>query len=254
MFTVLRGKSAFSLNFRVRYGIIAKNEAEADMDEREKLFGLQDVDFKLFSQKLIPTVDENRVIGVRTPDIKALAREIYGSGEYAGFISALPHYYYEENNLHGFIICEIKDFDTSIFEIERFLPFVDNWATCDGLRPKAFNRNRDRLLPYIKKWIKSKHTYTVRFGIGMLMCHFLDEDFRPEYLSLAAGVVSDEYYINMMLAWYFATALTKRYGETLPYLERQLLPDGVHDRAIRKACESFRVSGERKNYLKSLKR
>ena len=145
------------------------------MDEREKLFGLQDVDFKLFSQKLIPTVDENRVIGVRTPDIKALAREIYGSGEYAGFISALPHYYYEENNLHGFIICEIKDFDTSIFEIERFLPFVDNWATCDGLRPKAFNRNRDRLLPYIKKWIKSKHTYTVRFGIGMLILSVAQE-------------------------------------------------------------------------------
>lgn len=224
------------------------------MDVTEMLFGLQDADFKRFQQKLIPTVDENRVIGVRTPDIKALAREIYRGGEYANFISALPHYYFEENNLHGFIICEIKDFDTSIFEIERFLPFVDNWATCDQLRPKAFIKNRDRLIPYIKKWIKSKHTYTVRFGIGMLMCCFLDEDFRPEYLSLAAGVVSDEYYVNMMLAWYFATALAKQYEKTVPYFEKQALPDGVHNRAIRKACESFRVSSERKNYLKSLKR
>ena len=224
------------------------------MDVIEKLFSLKDEGYKAFQGALIPTVDSERVIGVRTPQLKSLAREIYGSGEYESFISSLPHRYFEENNLHGFIICVMKDFDTCLSEVERFLPYIDNWATCDQLRPKALSKNKEKLLERICVWIKSDHTYTVRFGLGMLTAHFLDADFRPEFLDLAAGVTAGEYYVDMMLAWFFATALAKQYEATVPYIENRILSEKVHGISIRKACESFRVTDEQKRYLKTLKR
>ncbi|MBO4217486.1 MAG: DNA alkylation repair protein [Clostridia bacterium] len=223
------------------------------MDVIKALTELKDADFGRFQASLLPTVGKDRIIGVRTPDLRALAKEFYKSGDFAGFLSDTPHRYFEENNLHAFIICEIKDFDACLSETDRFLPYVDNWATCDQLRPRAFAKRKDALLPAIRRWMRSGNTYTVRFGVGMLMCHFLDGDFEPGFLAEAAAVRSDEYYVNMMTAWFFATALAKRYGETLPYIENRLLTPFVHNAAIRKACESFRVGEDRKEYLKTLK-
>ena len=183
-----------------------------------------------------------------------MAKEILAAGNYEDFISDLPHKYFDENQLHAFIISGIKDFDLCIDEVCKFLPFVNNWATCDQMSPKVFKRNKDKLLPYIYEWLKSKETYTVRFGIGMLMEHFTDADFSPEYPKLVANVHSDEYYINMMCAWYFATALAKQYDSIIPYFEKGLLDTAVHNKAIQKARESYRVKEEQKEYLKTLKR
>ena len=223
-------------------------------DIQQKLFALQDPAYRDFTLPLLPDLAPERMIGVRMPAMRALAKELYRAGEYEGFLAALPHEYHEENCLHAFLIGEIKDFDRCIEETERFLPFMDNWAVCDTLKPKAFRKNRAALLERIPVWLASGETYTLRFGVGMLMSHFLDEDFRPEYLDWVAAVQSEEYYVRMMIAWYFATALAKQYEAALPYIEQGRLERWTHNKTIQKAVESFRVSDEHKQYLKTLKR
>ena len=217
------------------------------------LFELQDTKYRDFQGKLIPTVKPDTIIGVRTPDLRKYAKELYKQPEAQAFLTELPHHWFDENQLHAFILSEEKDFDACIAQVERFLPYIDNWATCDQLSPKAFKKKPELLLPYIKKWLKTKHTYTVRFTIGMLMQHFLDGHFNPAYLKQVAAVRSQEYYINMMVAWYFTTALAKQYEATLPYIEQKKLPAWTHNKTIQKAVESYRITPEQKTYLKSLK-
>ncbi len=221
---------------------------------QKRLFTLSDPKYKEFHSRLIPTVDKDRVIGVRTPALKALAKEIYGSPVTDVFLRELPHKYYEENNLHAFLIAEIKDMSVCVQEVERFLPFIDNWATCDGLRPKVFSKNKNEILRYIYKWLDSDHTYTVRFAVEMLMCHFLDGDFSPKYAKLVAKVDTKEYYLSMMVAWYFATALSKQYSTAIKYIEENRLDTVTHNRTIQKAVESYRIDGEKKAYLKTLRK
>lgn len=220
---------------------------------RETLFQLQDEKYRDFQSRLIPTVQVESMIGVRTPELKKLAKQLSKREEITDFLEALPHVYFDENQLHAFLIAENKDFERCMAETERFLPFVDNWATCDQLSPKVFRKHRPELLRAIRRWIASDETYPVRFAVGMLMEHFLDEDFDPVYLEMAAGVRSEEYYINMMVAWYFATALAKQYEAALPFIEERKLDVWTHNKAIQKAAESRRVPEERKAYLKSLK-
>ena len=220
---------------------------------RQRLFELQDVSYRDFQVKLIPTVETESMIGVRTPALRKLARE-YGRREDIGeFLQDLPHKYFDENQLHAFIISGIKDFETCIMYVEKFLPYVDNWATCDQMSPTVFKKKRQELLPYIREWMRSDRTYTVRFGIGMLMQHYLDEDFDPSYPEMVSGIKSEEYYISMMIAWYFATALAKQYDTVLPYIEEKRLDSQTHNRAIQKAVESYRITPEQKAYLKTLK-
>lgn len=213
----------------------------------------QDFKYKDFNAGLSPTLDADCFIGVRTPILRDYAKKIYKEEPLvaAKFISCLPHKYFEENQLHAFIISLIKDYDEALKEVERFLPYIDNWATCDQLKPKPFLKNKEKLLSRIRVWIKSQHTYTCRFAIEMLMNHFLDEDFKPEFLELVASVKSDEYYINMMIAWYFATAMAKQYEATVPYIEQHKLSDWVHRKTISKCVDSYRISSEKKEYLKS---
>ena len=226
-------------------GIIKEIEA--------RLFELADPEYKEFHKHLIPGYDEDAIIGVRTPALRKLSNEFAGRPEIADFISALPHRYYEENNMHAFIISSTKDFDKAIAETEAFLPYIDNWATCDCWAPKAFASHTDELLPYVKKWLRSDHTYTVRYAIGMLMKFCLDEHFKPEYCELVSSVISDEYYINMMSAWYFATALAKQYDTAVTFLTGKKLPVWVHNKTIQKAVESYRISDETKAYLRTLR-
>ena len=223
------------------------------MSIRETLFSLREEKFAAFQAKLIPNVAPERVIGVRPPTLRKLAKTLRGSGQAEEFLKALPHEFFEENNLHAFLLCEMKDFEACVQAVEDFLPYVDNWATCDQMSPGVFRKNKQALLPHIRRWIASEQCYTRRFGIGMLMSHFLDEDFREEYLSLVSDIRSEEYYVNMMIAWYFATALAKQYEAALPYLENRRLDPWVHNKAIQKAVESFRVSDGHKTYLKTLK-
>lgn len=219
----------------------------------DRLFEMQDLKYKEFQCKLIPGIDLDSVIGVRTPKLRAYAKELYKSGDYREFLNELPHKYYDENNLHGFIICQMKDYDQAVEEIDRLLPYVDNWATCDLMRPKAFDRQHDRLIEDIRRWMSSDETYTIRFGEEMLMTFFLDSDFRVEYLEEVATIRSEEYYVNMMTAWFFATALAKQYDATLPFIEGMRLDKWTHNKAIQKACESYRVSDQQKSYLRTLK-
>ncbi len=226
---------------------------------KKELFKLQDIKYRDFQKKLIPTVDPETIIGVRTPEMRKLAKRLYkATGEEAkaveAFLETLPHEYFDENQLHAFIISEEKDFNRCIGLVEEFLPYVDNWATCDQMSPKVFKKDKDGLLLHVRKWLESDRTYTVRFAIGMLMEHFLNEDFDPEYPELVAGVSSDEYYVNMMIAWYFATALAKQYDAVLPYIEGEKLDVWTHNKAIQKARESYRITPEQKEYLKTLKR
>lgn len=223
------------------------------MNISDRLFALADGKYRDFTASLIPTVDKNTVIGVRTPLIRGLAKEMKRAGQSREFLDALPHKYHEENNLHGFIINDISDFCECVSEVERFLPYVNNWATCDSLRPKAFARNTDNLYPFINKWLTSVKPYTVRFGIEMLMCYYLDEKFRHEYAEQVAKVQSGEYYVKMMQAWYFATALAKQWDETIGFLEEKRLSPWVHNKAVQKATESYRVSEEQKAYLRTLR-
>ena len=220
---------------------------------RETLFQLQDVKYRDFQSRLIPTVRADTVIGVRTPDLRKAAKKLVKREDIQAFLEALPHRYFEENQLHAFIISEMKDYDRCLEEVEAFLPYVDNWATCDQMSPKIFAKRKADLLERIKIWIHSGKTYTVRFGIGMLMRHFLDDRFDPAYPEMAAGIRSEEYYVNMMIAWYFATALAKQYDLVLPYLEEKRLDAWTHNKAIQKSVESYRISPEHKKYLKTLK-
>ena len=223
------------------------------MSIRETLFSLRDEKFAAFQARLIPNVAPERIIGVRTPALRKLAKTLRGSGEAEEFLKALPHEFFEENNLHAFLLCEMKDFDACVQAVEDFLPYVDNWATCDQMSPRVFRKNKQALLHYIRCWIASERCYTRRFGTGMLMSHFLDEDFREEYLRLVSDKRSEEYYVNMMIAWYFATALAKQYEAALPYLENRRLDPWVHNKTIQKVLESFRVSDEHKACLRALK-
>ena len=220
---------------------------------QQRLFALQDAGYRDFHAALMPTVDKALVIGVRMPALRALAKELKGTELAADFMAALPHKYYEENNLHAALIGHIRDFDACMAAVERFLPYVDNWATCDMMNPRALAKDKAALLEHIRLWLQSGHTYTVRFGMEMLMNHFLEEDFREEYPALVASVRSEEYYVRMMQAWYFATALAKQYEAAVTYLEQRRLGAWVHNKTIQKARESFRVSQEQKEYLKSLK-
>ena len=222
-------------------------------DIREDLFANQDVKYRDFQSKLTPTIEANTAIGVRTPVLRKLAKAYSKRQDVDEFLADLPHKYFDENQLHAFILSEIKDFDECIGKLERFLPFVDNWATCDQMSPKCFKKNHEKLLPYLNKWIKSDDTYTVRFAIVNLMSHFLDDDFDEGYLKLVSDIKSDEYYINMAIAWYFATALAKQYDKTIPYIENKTLDVWTHNKAIQKSIESYRVTAEHKEYLKSLK-
>ena len=219
---------------------------------RGMLFGMCDLRYKDFHSRLIPTVDKELVIGVRTPDLRKFAKGIAKSEHCKEFLKILPHKYYEENNLHAFLIEQIKDYDLCISELNRFLPFVDNWATCDMMRPKIFKKHLPELLEQIKIWLKSSEVYAVRFAIEMLMCHYLDENFNKEYLQWVAEIRSEEYYIRMMVAWYFATALAKQYDAAVPYLEKKLLDSDTHGKTIRKAVESYRITDEQKAYLRTL--
>ena len=218
-----------------------------------ELFRMRDKDYALLQAKLIPTVAADRIIGVRTPALRAFARDLYKDCDTDSFLCGTPHPYFDEDQLHAFVISLEKDFDRCIVKVDAFLPFIDNWATCDQLSPKAFKKEPERLLPCIQSWIRSDHAYTVRFAIGMLMQHFLDERFETEYADRVAAVRSEEYYVNMMIAWYFATALAKQYELVLPYLEEQRLSPWVHNKAIQKSVESYRITEEQKAYLKTLK-
>ncbi len=222
-----------------------------DTDEiRSRLFALQDLKYRDFHSGLIPNISPETVIGVRTPELRKLAKEV-GADE--AFLAELPHQYYDENQLHAFIISAIRDKSECLRQVEEFLPYVDNWATCDQLSLKCFKKSPEELLPHIGKWIDSEHTYTIRFGVGCLMEFFLDEKFSPEYPELVAALRSTEYYVNMMIAWYFATALAKQYEAILPYIEQRRLDEWVHRKTIQKAIESYRVSDEHKQYLRTLK-
>ena len=219
----------------------------------EHLLALADAGNAAFTARLAPGVDPDRMLGCRIPQLRRLARTLRGTPEAAAFLTQLPHRYYDENNLHGILLGHIRPTGEALDALERFLPHVDNWATCDMFCPKVFGAHLPELYVKIKSWTKSAHTYTVRFGIGLLMRFYLDEQFPPAYPSLVAEIRSDEYYVNMMIAWYFATALAKRYDEILPYIEEQRLDRWTHNKAIQKAIESDRISGERKAYLRTLK-
>ena len=221
---------------------------------REKLFELEDKDYAEFQRKLIPNVAPETIIGVRTPELRKLAKEAAKLPGIEEYMKVLPHDYFEEYNLHGFLIEGIKDYDRCVEELNAFLPFVDNWDTCDLVSPKVFKKHLPELLGQLQIWMASKRPYTIRFGMEALMRHFLDDYFRPEYLGLAAAIRSEEYYVNMMTAWFFATALAKHYEATIPYIEEQRLDEWTHNKAIQKAIESYRVSDEQKAYLRTLKR
>lgn len=221
---------------------------------RAALFAQGNAAFRDFNAKLMPGTDIERVIGVKTPELRALAKQYVKRPGIGAFLEDLPHTYFEENQLHAFILCEIKDFDECLSAVERFLPYIGNWATCDQLSPKVFQKRAKDLLPQITTWIDSGRTFTVRFGVLCLMRYFLDADFAPEYPDRVAAIRSEEYYVNMMRAWYFATALAKQYEAILPYLENDRLDTWTHNKAIQKARESFRITPEQKEYLKTLKR
>ena len=218
-----------------------------------ELFRLQDKDYALMQARIIPTVSQDRIIGVRTPALRDFAKRLNKDQDIGEFLSYLPHQYFDEDQLHAFVISLEKDFGKCIAEVDAFLPFIDNWATCDQLSPKAFKKEPEKLIPYIQIWIKSDKTYTVRFAIGLLMQHFLDANFDTKYADMVAEVRSEEYYVNMMIAWYFATALAKQYELVLPYLEHKRLDTWAHNKAIQKSIESYRITDEQKAYLKTLK-
>lgn len=220
---------------------------------QKQLFELQDLKYRDFHSKLMPKTDKETVIGIRTPVLRKFAKEFAGTSEAEAFLRQLPHRYYEENNLHMMLITGIKDYEKCMEEIQRFLPCIDNWATCDYPAPKCFARHKDQVLEEAKRWISSGETYVIRYGIGMLMRLFLDEDFSSEYLEMAAAVQSQEYYVNMMIAWYFATALAKQWDATVPYIEQHKLSDWVHRKTVQKAVESYRITPEQKEYLKGFR-
>ncbi|MGN0738728.1 MAG: DNA alkylation repair protein [Treponema sp.] len=221
----------------------------------KKLFKLQDLKYKEFQSALIPTIDKNSMIGVRTPELKKIAKELFSAGEYSDFLNSLPHKYFEENQIHGFIISLIKDFDEQIVQLEKFFLFIDNWATCDQIVPKSFAKNQDKLFAKIKNWIQAgdKAEYEVRFGIRMLMNYFLEEHFTDEVLEVVVNIKSEKYYVQMMIAWFFATALAKQYDAALKVIQSGRLEKWTQNKTIQKAVESFRVTPEHKEELRKLK-
>lgn len=219
----------------------------------KRLFALSDEKYAAFQAKLTPNVAPELFIGVRVPEVRKLAKELKKDAVAEVFLGVLPHKYYDENMLHGLLISEIKDYDEVIRQIDRFLPFVDNWAVCDTMSPKVFKKHKTELINKIKTWAEAKETYAVRFGIEMLQSHFLDDDFKPEYLEIPAAVKSEEYYVNMMVAWFFATALAKQWDSTVPYIEKNRLAVWTHNKTIQKAVESYRITEEQKAYLRTLK-
>lgn len=221
---------------------------------RARLFDLQDPGYKAFHCKLMPTVPPEAVIGVRTPEIRKLARELHKTPAAAAYLQSLPHTYYEENNLHGALLSLLGDYDQTVEALEAFLPHVDNWATCDLMSPRAFRKHPEPLPEQARRWMDSQHVYTARFGIGVLLGFYLDDAFQPEHLAWVSQVRGGAYYVDMMAAWYFATALAKQYGAALPWLEQGKLGAWVHNKTIQKAIESRRVPEERKAYLRTLKR
>ena len=224
------------------------------MKIQERLMSLQDESYANFQSKLIPTVAREKIIGVRVPQVRKLAKELLREGDYKEFLDQLPHTYYDEDMLHGLLLSELKDYTLCIRRIEQFLPYVDNWAVCDCMSPKVFRKNKDFLLDKIREWTASEDTYTCRFGVGMLMTHFLEEDFEPEYLEMVACIQSEEYYVNMMRAWFYATALARQWEATIAVLATGRLDIWTHNKTIQKARESFRITAEQKEQLKTMKR
>ena len=218
-----------------------------------ELNDLKDETYGSFQKSLIPNENMKKIIGVRTPDLRALAKKICKEGDYDAFLNDLPHEYFEEDQLHAFIISLEKNFEICIEKTEAFLPYIDNWATCDQLSPKVFAKNTGRLLPYIERWIASDHTYTIRYGIGRLMALYLDAHFDPLFPQMVSEIHSDEYYVNMMRAWYFATAMAKQYDQTIPYIEQKKLDPWTHNKTIQKCIESYRITDEQKAYLRTLR-
>lgn len=223
------------------------------MSVYERLISYKDEKYRDFQSKLVPNIDSKTIIGVRTPQMRTIVKDVFGTTEAADFLQVLPHQYYEENLIHFFLISKIKDFDQCVKEVERFLPYIDCWPVCDQVTPSVFKKNHDRLLPLIKKWINSNHVYTARFGMRMLMNEFLNDDFKEEYLEWVSSKNGDDYYLKMMVAWFFATALAKQYDATIKYIENRCLDPWIHQKTIQKAVESYRVSDEHKEYLKRLR-
>ena len=221
---------------------------------KSELFEMQDLQYKSFHSKLMPTVNPDKIIGIRVPELRRFAKDFSKTEEAEMFIKNLPHKYYEEDNLHAFLIEQIKDYQQVIYELNRFLPFVDNWATCDGLTPRIFAKHTDELIGEIDNWLKSEHIYAVRFAVNMLMKFYLDDNFKEDYLQKVADIKSDEYYVKMVQAWYFATALAKQWDSAVLYLTENKLCEWVHNKTIQKAVESYRITPEQKEYLKKLKR
>ncbi len=219
----------------------------------ERLLALRDEPYRAFTASLVPNIPPERILGVRLPALRQLAKEMKRAGVQEAFLRELPHRYHEENLLHAFLISLEKDYATALCETEAFLPFVDNWAVCDSFNPKVFAKHTDELLPVVKAWLQSGHEYTVRFGLETLMRFYLDDGFQDEILALAASVNDDAYYVHMMIAWLFATALAKQYDAALPYLEQRRLSPRTHNKTIQKAIESYRVTEEHKAYLKTLR-
>ena len=218
-----------------------------------RLFELQDLKYRDFHAKLMPTVNKEKIIGVRTPALRVFAKKYGKTDEAKEYLQILPHQYYEENNLHGLLIEQIKDYDTCLEELERFLPYIDNWATCDMLAVKVVKKHLDKFIDEVYRWMESDHAYTIRFGISMLMRYYLEDAFQMEYPEKVAQIRSEEYYVNMMCAWYFATALAKQYDKILPFIEKQKLDVWTHNKTIQKAIESYRITPEQKEYLRGLK-
>lgn len=223
------------------------------MTIRERLFELQDEKYADFQAKLTPGIPRECFIGVRMPAMRKLAKELAKDPASADFLAQLPHDYYDENLLHGQLISLIKDYETCLIEVDRFLPYVDNWAVCDTMSPNVFKKHRPELLAKIREWAASDETYTARFGLEMLMSHFLDEEFRPEYLEIAAAATGEDYYMKMMVAWFFATALAKQWDATIGYVEQYRLAPWTHNKTIQKAIESYRITPEQKDFLRSLR-
>lgn len=213
----------------------------------------KDEQYAQFHRKLIPGIAPETIIGVRTPILRKLAKQIAKEDYCKTFLEECPHELFEENQLHGFMISDMKNFELCISELEKFLPYINNWATCDQTSPKIFKKHKNELLPYIRKWLASEHTYTVRFAIGMLMQHYLEDDFKPEYLAMVAGIKSEEYYINMEIAWYMATALTKQWDAAILYIETKKMDKWVHNKTIQKAIESYRITDEQKKHLRTFR-
>ena len=227
--------------------------SEVEARIRARLFAMQDLKYREFTAKLTPTLEKERIIGVRTPELRKYAVELSKTEDAAAFMATLSHLYQEENNLHAFLIERIADYDACVAALDAFLPYVDNWATCDSMSPKCLKKQLPRLTGEIRRWMASDRVYTVRFGMGMLMRHFLDDAFDPACLDWVTALRSEEYYINMMIAWFFATALAKQWDATLPYIERRRLDPWVHNKAIQKAIESYRIPEDRKNLLRAQK-